>query len=851
MTGVFTRDYRENEQFCQILVTVPQCLQILLFSANNMEWASRIKYIILDEVHLIGEAGGEVWEHIVLYSNAPFLALSATLGNTDRFEEWLGQVERVRGRRLVVVKHDERWNDLKTWIYSPGSSSTIVPLNACSFVRPVANTYTLEDSLKLLPEDCSLLYQAMLCTLPPEQTAHLAPEVFFSNHAEVPETILWGLSMRDVEKWAIHLRSAFNSLSPSVQSQLLSLTSTDSHKALQRADEGLDKVGQDKYLGAHVYNLAQQLKSNDLLPAICFHMSRNNCEHLAKTIVSELMKQEREAKKLEGWADTKAKLLYQLDLLKSQDLKCFNGTLDEFEDYKAQMSEEMNQIQSKLDKMSQVDKRFTLFPVDVDQITESEIFESLNGNPKYVDLPHWLLVCLLRGVAVHHSGMNKKHRQLVETLFRKKRVAAVFATGTLALGINMPCKTSVFVGDAVYINAMTFRQMAGRAGRRGFDLRGNIVFCGMRSTKIIRLMNSKLPVLQGNQILSSSTVLRMLMMYSASHKYGSNKTRHVKDSIKRMIDLPLNSVPLASQQAAHIFRFCVDHMCKEGMLFQDSEEKEIKISSLAGLIAHLHYVEPANFAFFLIITSGAFEEYCRPGMEREVVGILSHLFNPRPLAPFLSIKSRQQRGDYGPSVVQLPKLPDLVVKALDEYNKRTREVLIDYQTCFVKCFESDLGQDNLLPFSCLRHAVATQTADLSQVKLPSQTYSVVSSFVALSGGNDNFDSVELLCANMRQGLFLDADMVPVYELSERPLNAYYLDFFKHGQISALVEYNHIHKDDVWEALKDFKLILKALWAALKRRRDDWGETDIGSSTVIQTLKNIIEEFSAKLDDQAA
>jgi hypothetical protein len=318
-----------------------------------------------------------------------------------------------------------------------------------------------------------------------------------------------------------------------------------------------------------------------------------------------------------------------------------------------------------------------------------------------------------------------------------------------------------------------------------------------------------------------------------------------------MIDLPLNSVPLASQQAAHIFRFCVDHMCKEGMLFQDSEEKEIKISSLAGLIAHLHYVEPANFAFFSIITSGAFEEYCRPGMEREVVGILSHLFNPRPLAPFLSIKSRQQRGDYGPSVVQLPKLPDLVVKALDEYNKRTREVLIDYQTCFVKCFESDLGQDNLLPFSCLRHAVATQTADLSQVKLPSQTYSVVSSFVALSGGNDNFDSVELLCANMRQGLFLDADMVPVYELSERPLNAYYLDFFKHGQISALVEYNHIHKDDVWEALKDFKLILKALWAALKRRRDDWGETDIGSSTVIQTLKNIIEEFSAKLDDQAA
>lgn len=43
-------------------------------------------------------------------------------------------------------------------------------------------------------------------------------------------------------------------------------------------------------------------------------------------------------------------------------------------------------------------------------------------------------------------------------------------SGTLALGINMPCKATVFAGSSVELNALMYRQMAGRAGRRGFDL---------------------------------------------------------------------------------------------------------------------------------------------------------------------------------------------------------------------------------------------------------------------------------------------------------------------------------------------------------------------------------------------
>ena len=89
---------------------------------------------------------------------------------------------------------------------------------------------------------------------------------------------------------------------------------------------------------------------------------------------------------------------------------------------------------------------------------------------------------LERGIAAHHAGLLPAFKVTVEELFQQGLVKAVFATETLALGINMPARTVVLEklskwnGEGhVAISPGEYTQLTGRAGRRGIDIEGNAV----------------------------------------------------------------------------------------------------------------------------------------------------------------------------------------------------------------------------------------------------------------------------------------------------------------------------------------------------------------------------------------
>jgi superfamily II RNA helicase len=92
---------------------------------------------------------------------------------------------------------------------------------------------------------------------------------------------------------------------------------------------------------------------------------------------------------------------------------------------------------------------------------------------------------LQRGIAFHHSGLLPLLKEIIEILFSKGFVKVLFATETFAVGINMPTKTVVFTGYEKYDDATNgirtlftdeYIQMAGRAGRRGKDTEGLVLY---------------------------------------------------------------------------------------------------------------------------------------------------------------------------------------------------------------------------------------------------------------------------------------------------------------------------------------------------------------------------------------
>jgi superfamily II RNA helicase len=89
---------------------------------------------------------------------------------------------------------------------------------------------------------------------------------------------------------------------------------------------------------------------------------------------------------------------------------------------------------------------------------------------------------LRKGIGVHHAGMLPRYRRLVEQLAQQGLLTVICGTDTLGVGINVPIRTVLFTGLAKFdgqrsrvLRTREFLQIAGRAGRAGFDTTGNVV----------------------------------------------------------------------------------------------------------------------------------------------------------------------------------------------------------------------------------------------------------------------------------------------------------------------------------------------------------------------------------------
>lgn len=141
----------------------------------------------------------------------------------------------------------------------------------------------------------------------------------------------------------------------------------------------------------------------------------------------------------------------------------------------------------------------------------------------YRDIPSTvqLLEMLEYGTSIHHSGLLPIQKELIEVLFSRGLIKFLFATETFAVGVNMPTRSVIFTElskhdgkGARILRYDEFMQMSGRAGRRGKDPEGYVIYCPLRPIEpkheILSLLKGKSLKLVSQYNESANIFLRLL-----------------------------------------------------------------------------------------------------------------------------------------------------------------------------------------------------------------------------------------------------------------------------------------------------------------------------------------------------
>ncbi|XP_072262120.1 probable ATP-dependent RNA helicase DDX60 isoform X2 [Pyxicephalus adspersus] len=830
LCGVFTRDYRCDTLNCQVLVTVPQCLEILLLSPHRQAWVNRIKYMIFDEVHCLGgEIGAEVWEHILVMVRCPFLALSATISNPEILTEWLQSVKKYwklhdeaeertlvqkvskkkglkaerKSDRVRLVLHNRRYNDLEKYVSSVEDGEiTFHHYHPCAALTiPQIKKSGIPKDLAFSPMESIKLYDAMVTAWPEwPMKAALDPE----NNIHLKDKL--AITKRDAANYEDDIKKEFTDW---VRKGLIDKVS---HvlRILGHVPSSLQKNCQP-----HFPKLVERLRQLDKLPALFFMFDIKLVETLAKDLGENLTKSSEKTQ-----THKIVKEMQKLQIKGKQIEKTIRSARKDEPFIKEAIATNLKQKAEKISKKSPECTYANYGAVDSETLREMiEKVKTVRNSEELISLAE-------RGIGYHHGAMDYRARRFVEMLFRMGHIRVVTATSSLALGINMPCKSVVFLKDSPYLDALNYRQMAGRAGRRGLDLEGNVYFFNIPMTKVQNLIKSNVPELKGQFPLSISLILRLMLL--------ATKADDKEDARAKVLSVLKHSLmsfkhPIETQMLKMYFVFSLQFLVHEGYLDTQCQPLE-----LTGLVTHLHYHEPSNFVFVSFLKKGLFHRLCKPSTKYPgtfpdsvmytLMLVLAHLFGRE----YILSQKMKYMGTFFQSKVFLEKLPDDFAAVVEEHNQKV--ALIFGQCILTASNLADLEEKYQLPLSNIDFSgkECDNSGLVDHLTSSSEGRSGISPFACLSGNTDH-DLMTMKNANnmMLATIQISQKYFPFFYLEKTDaygralhLNSYALDFFKHGSIKAIVSDNGFNEGDAYYKLKDFYLSISAISVSLKEMCED-------------------------------
>jgi len=172
-------------------------------------------------------------------------------------------------------------------------------------------------------------------------------------------------------------------------------------------------------------------------------------------------------------------------------------------------------------RISQMDLAF------LNPLTDDDLQKFVSEEALSTDVEPSLVACLRKGVAYHHAGLSDKERIFIEKAFKEKRIAAIFATTTLAEGVNYPASLTVFESlrkGQVDLTVNDFKNMAGRAGRIGYVDVGEAIVLTITTRQAHIAMERYIkgaPQVVISQLIFEKELRRNLMVLLSTGQYRS------------------------------------------------------------------------------------------------------------------------------------------------------------------------------------------------------------------------------------------------------------------------------------------------------------------------------------------
>lgn len=260
------------------------------------------------------------------------------------------------------------------------------------------------------------------------------------------------------------------------------------------------------------------------------------------------------------------------------------------------------------------------------EILREESLAVKNADLKDI-LPH--------GFAIHHAGMGRTDRTLVEDLFSDKHVQVLVSTATLAWGVNLPCHTVILKGTQMYspeqsrwveLSPLDIMQMMGRAGRFGLDSEGEGIIITNHSELqfYLSLMNQQLPIeSQLIKRLPDSLNAEVVLGNVLSIKEAADWLGYTYLYV-RMIRKPsmygisideLDRDPSLYQRRLDLAHTAAAILDKHGLVKYDRKSGHLQVTTLGRVASH-YYIS--------FETIRVFNEYMKPTMnEIEIFRLFS------------------------------------------------------------------------------------------------------------------------------------------------------------------------------------------------------------------------------------